>query len=160
MFRTILTLKRFVTLTARARCVPRSKTGAASSHHSKATPHLEPSSVVYKGPLKGGGGRTPTLNNNMIPSLDKATMRQQELSLRMRVPRAAFRVLRVCGAAAFAAAAPLAARPAGRAGFGRAGTLCRQSCRSRSGQVRFVTRPKSRTMRVTRQLMLPPSTVT
>jgi len=32
--------------------------------------------------------------------LDKATMRQPELSLRMRVPRAAFRVLRVCGAAA------------------------------------------------------------
>jgi hypothetical protein len=32
----------------------------------------------------------------------------------------------------------------------------------RSGQVtaRYVTRPKSRTMRVTRQLMLPPSTVT
>ena len=29
-----------------------------------------------------------------------------------------------------------------------------------SGQVRFITRPKSRTMRVTRQLMLPPSTVT
>ena len=66
--------------------------------------------------------------------------------------------LRVCGAAAFAAAAPLAARPAGRAGFGRAGTLCRQSCRSRSGQVRFVTRPKSRTMRATWQLVLPPST--
>ena len=30
----------------------------------------------------------------------------------------------------------------------------------RSGQVRYITRPKSRTMRVTRQLMLPPSTVT
>jgi hypothetical protein len=29
-----------------------------------------------------------------------------------------------------------------------------------SGQVRFITRPKSRTMRVTRQLMLPPSNVT
>jgi hypothetical protein len=29
----------------------------------------------------------------------------------------------------------------------------------RSGQVRFITRPKSRTMRATRQLMLPPSTV-
>ncbi len=29
-----------------------------------------------------------------------------------------------------------------------------------SGQVRYITRPKSRTMRVTRQLMLPPSTVT
>jgi hypothetical protein len=28
-----------------------------------------------------------------------------------------------------------------------------------SGQVRFITRPKSRTMRATRQLMLPPSTV-
>jgi hypothetical protein len=28
----------------------------------------------------------------------------------------------------------------------------------RSGQVRYITRPKSRTMRVTRQLMLPPST--
>ncbi len=30
---------------------------------------------------------------------------------------------------------------------------------ARSGQVRFITRPKSRTMRATRQLMLPPSTV-
>ena len=30
----------------------------------------------------------------------------------------------------------------------------------RSGQVRFITRPESRTMSVTRQLMLPPSTVT
>ena len=30
----------------------------------------------------------------------------------------------------------------------------------RSGQVRYITRPKSRTMSVTRQLMLPPSTVT
>jgi hypothetical protein len=30
----------------------------------------------------------------------------------------------------------------------------------RSGQVRYITRPKSRTMRATRQLMLPPSTVT
>ncbi len=29
----------------------------------------------------------------------------------------------------------------------------------RSGQVRFITRPKSRTTRATRQLMLPPSTV-
>jgi hypothetical protein len=29
----------------------------------------------------------------------------------------------------------------------------------RSGQVRFITRPKSRTMRATRQRMLPPSTV-
>ncbi len=29
----------------------------------------------------------------------------------------------------------------------------------RSGQVRFITRPKSRTMRSTRELMLPPSTV-
>jgi hypothetical protein len=29
----------------------------------------------------------------------------------------------------------------------------------RSGQVRFITRPKSRTMRATRQLMLPPNIV-
>jgi hypothetical protein len=34
------------------------------------------------------------------------------------------------------------------------------SSKVRSGQVRYITRPKSRTMRVTRQLMLPPSTVT
>jgi hypothetical protein len=33
------------------------------------------------------------------------------------------------------------------------------SCQVRSGQDRFITRPKSRTMRATRQLMLPPSTV-
>ncbi len=40
---------------------------------------------------------------------------------------------------------------------------CRCTCSNvqvRSGQVRYITRPKSRTMRVTRQLMLPPSTVT
>ncbi len=30
---------------------------------------------------------------------------------------------------------------------------------NRSGQVRFITRPKSRTMRATRQLMLPPNIV-
>ncbi len=30
---------------------------------------------------------------------------------------------------------------------------------TRSGQVRFITRPKSRTMRATRQLMLPPNIV-
>jgi hypothetical protein len=34
-----------------------------------------------------------------------------------------------------------------------------QPLQSRAGQVRFITRPKSRTMRATRQRMLPPSTV-
>ena len=42
--------------------------------------------------------------------------------------------------------------------FGKIGN--RGSLIPESGQVRFITRPKSRTMRVTRQLMLPPSTVT
>jgi hypothetical protein len=46
---------------------------------------------------------------------------------------------------------------AGRVGPGGGGN--RPDRASRSGQVRFITRPKSRTMRATRQLMLPPSTV-
>ena len=35
----------------------------------------------------------------------------------------------------------------------------REDTAARSGQVRFITRPKSRTMRATRQLMLPPNIV-
>ncbi len=42
--------------------------------------------------------------------------------------------------------------------LGGPAALCVPRC-LKSGQVRFITWPKSRTMRATRQLMLPPSTV-
>jgi hypothetical protein len=75
----------------------------------------------------------------------------------LRLPRLALAVT-----VARRPAGPGVARAAGAAALLRVSVVHAQTRRSgqvMSGQVRFITRPKSRTMRATRQLVLPPSTV-